>query len=99
MTTFIRKPDSRELIPQDEFVIDKAVEIEPDSFTRFIHKPLNGYDFTKENEEMMFVDEKEARNCILAKAKGHDYGILVNSEGSSYARYASVVPLILLEDE
>ncbi len=58
-TTFIRKPYSRELMPQDEFVIDKVVEIDPDSFARFIHKP----------------------------------------EGSTCARYAGAVPLILLEDK
>ena len=98
-TTFIRKPESKELIPQDEFTIDKVVEIDPDLFTCFIHNPLDDYDFIKENEELMFVDENEIWHCILVKAKGHDYGILVNSEGSSYARYASAVPLILLEDK
>lgn len=98
-TTFIRKPEPKELIPQDEFVIEKVVVIEHNVFTCFINDPLNDYDFIKDNKDSMFVDEKEVWHCILVKTEGYDYGILVESEGSSYARYASAVPLGLINKD
>ncbi len=87
-TTFIGKPEPKEPMPQDEFTIEKAVEIDADLFARFIRNPLDDYGFIEENEGMMFVDENEVWHRIL-----------VNSEGSGYARYASAVPLVLLEGE
>ena len=47
-TNFIRKATPTELIPQDEFVIEKEVVIDKDLFECFIKDPLNDYDFIKE---------------------------------------------------
>jgi len=95
-TNFIRKPTKEQLIPQDEFVIEKVIEIPHNLFTCFINDPLNDYDFILDNVESMWIDENERWHCILIKAEGYDYGILIESEGSHYARYAASVPLKLL---
>ena len=50
-TNFIRKPEASELIPQDEFVIEKVIKLSNNEFTSFIHNPLLDYDFIKENKD------------------------------------------------
>ena len=97
-TNFIRKPEASELIPQDEFVIEKVIKLPNNEFTSFVHNPLFDYDFIKENKELMRIDNYEIWHCILVTGEGYDFGILVNSEGSSYARYASFIPLLLLKE-
>ena len=97
-TNFIRKPEASELIPQDEFVIEKVIKLSNNEFTSFIHNPLLDYDFIKENKELMRIDNNEIYHCILVTGVGYDFGILVNSEGSSYARYASFIPLLILKE-
>ena len=89
---FIRKAVNYELIPQDEFVIEKEVVIESDLFERFINDPLNDYDFIKENLEIMYCDNNGVFHCIFITTEQHDFGILVESEGYHYARYTAYLP-------
>jgi hypothetical protein len=42
-TNFIRKATSNELIPTDEFVIEKTIVIDKNLFNCFIHNPLDDY--------------------------------------------------------
>jgi len=89
---FIRKAVNYELIPQDEFVIEKEVLIEPGLFETFIKNPLDDYDFIKENIELMYCDNEGTFHCILVTSEKHDFGILVESEGYHYARYTAYLP-------
>ena len=91
-TNFIRKATFEELLPQDAFVIEKTVVIDPTIFECFIHFPLNDYDFIKENVDLMYCDKDEVFHCILVTSESHDFGILVESEGYHYARYAAYLP-------
>ena len=93
-TNFIRKPIPNELIPQDEFVIEKTITIDNDLFECFIRDPLNDYDFIKDNLDVMRCDEDGVFHCILVTSDKHDFGILVESEGYHYARYAAFIPLL-----
>ena len=93
---FIRKAVNYELIPQDEFVIEKEVVIESDLFERFINDPLNDYDFIKENLEIMYCDNDGVFHCIFITTEQHDFGILVESEGYHYARYTAYLPKTLI---
>jgi len=88
-TNFLRKASSDELIPQDSFVIEKTVIVEKELFECFIHDPLNDYDFIKDNVELMYCDKDEVFHCIFVTSEEHDFGILVESEGYHYARYAA----------
>ena len=98
-TNFIRKATSNELIPQDEFVIEKEVVIDKDLFECFIKDPLNDYDFIKENLEHMFCDNLSVFHCIFVTSDSHDFGILVESEGYTYGRYTAYLPKIFLKKE
>jgi len=93
---FIRKAVNYELIPQDEFVIEKEVVIDSALFERFIQDPLNDYDFIKENLEIMYCDNDGVFHCIFITTEQHDFGILVESEGYHYARYTAYLPKTLI---
>lgn len=93
---FIRKAMNYELVPQDEFVIEKEVIIDPMLFERFINQPLDEYDFIKENEKLMYCGLTGIFHCIFVTSEDHDFGILVDSEGYSYARYTAYLPKLVL---
>ena len=94
---FIRKPSAYELIPQDEFVIEKPIVLEKDVFECFLHNPLIDYDFVRENVSHMYCDQNGLFHCIFLTSDSHDYGILVESEGYHYARFAAYLPKVLLK--
>ena len=96
---FLRKAMPDELIPRDEFIIEKEVVINKDLFETFIQDPLNDYDFVKENIDLMYCDKDDVFHCILITNDDHDFGILVQSEGYHYARYAAYIPKSLLRSE
>jgi len=94
---FIRKPSSaKELYPQDDFIIEKAVEIDKDLFMMFLRDIQKEYNFIKENNELMYCDEQNIMHCIFATTKESDFGILIESEGYNYARYFAYLPKILV---
>lgn len=78
---------------EDEAEIEKVVTLSDSDFDSFIHYPLRDYLFIEKNVELMYKDEKNVRHCILVKGKTSKIGILVDSEGSTYARYAACIML------
>lgn len=95
-TNFIRKATANELIPTDTFVIEKTIVIDKHLFECFIHNPLDDYEFIRENVALMFCDKNEVFHCIYVTSDAHDFGILVESEGYHYARYAAYLPKVLV---
>jgi len=89
---FIRKADHEELIPQDEFVIEKEITLSKADFDRFINNPLGYYDFIKDNTNLMYCDTSVVFHCIYVTSNEHDFGILIESEGYHYARYTAYLP-------
>lgn len=92
---FIRKPGREELDPRKKgsnFKIENIVTLEPKFFEEFLSDPLDDYDFIKDNIERMYTDKDGIWHCILVTAEGYNFGILVQSEGYSYARYAASIP-------
>jgi len=91
-TNFIRKATTYELIPKDEFIIEKTIDLDKDLFEIFIHNPLIDYEFIKDNVDLMYCDKNEVFHCIFVTSDAHDFGILVESEGYHYARYTAYLP-------
>jgi hypothetical protein len=89
---FIRKAEYEELIPQDEFMIEKEIILSKMEFEEFINNPLGYYDFIKENTNLMYCDTYGVFHCIYVTSNEHDFGILVESEGYHYARYTAYLP-------
>lgn len=96
---FIRKATDYELIPQDEFVIEKTITIKPRLFDTFIKEPLDNYKFIDENKDLMWIDVKEVYHCIFVTSDEHDFGILVQSDGYGYARFSAYLPKVLVGSE
>lgn len=96
-TNFIRKATASELIPTDEFVIDKTIVIDKFLFECFIHNPLDDYEFIRDNVKLMYCDKNEVFHCLFVTSDSHDFGILVESEGYHYARFAAYLPKSIIE--
>ncbi len=80
------------VLQQDECEIEKVVELSREEFHHFKNNMLDDYDFISENSDLMCVDKTGTTHCILVLGDDYDEGILVNSEGSSYARYSALLP-------
>lgn len=72
------------------FVVEKTIELPHSEFLSFTRNLLKDYPFIEENIDLMYRDIKGLYHCILVKEKGSTSGILVESEGYSYARYAAI---------
>ena len=86
----LRRKDKE--IETNPCVVEKTVEMSADWFDHFSENLLNDYDFILENTDCMYEDTDGVSHCLLVLGKGRDYGILVESEGSSYARYSAFLP-------
>ncbi|MBP3672905.1 MAG: pentapeptide repeat-containing protein [Oscillospiraceae bacterium] len=74
-----------------ECEIEKVIHLSDSDFARFQQMLLDNYDFLHENAELMRV-ENGVTHCLLVVGETFEDGILVNSEGSDYARYAAYFP-------
>lgn len=79
-------------IEAEPCVVEKTVELPADLFAYFSQNLLDDYDFILENIDCMYQDKDGVNHCLLVLGEGQDDGILVESEGSSYARRSAFVP-------
>lgn len=74
-----------------ECVIEKVIHLSDSEFARFQQTLLDNYDFLRESADLMRV-EGSVTHCLLVVGESFEDGILVNSEGSDYARYEAYFP-------
>ena len=76
-------------IEAKEFCVEKVIML-----------PAGEHDFIRENVDFMY-EKDGVRHCLLVTREGMEEGVLVESEGSSYARYFAFVPSVsgILEQE
>lgn len=90
---FRHKPESiKEITPRDEYTIEKTITLSADQFSKFEDNLLEDQDFITENVDLMYTDKNNVLHCILVTSEDADHGILVESEGYDYARYAAYLP-------
>lgn len=65
-----------------------------EEFSYFKKNLLQDCDFIKNNIANMYHDKNGVCHCILALCEDSGDGILINSSGSSYARYTCFMPCI-----
>lgn len=87
-SAFEHKPELR----LSEFVIEKTVRIPDEDFEKMLCRPMDGQPFIAENMDLMYQDDADVYHCILVTGEDRTDGILVESEGYGYARYASYIP-------
>ena len=78
-------------IEPSECEIEKVIHLSDSDFARFQQTLLDNYDFLHENADLMRVEDG-VTHCLLVVGETFEDGILVNSEGSDYARYAAYFP-------
>ena len=70
-----------------------AVEfLDNDQWQRFTNNMLDDYDFIDKHSQRLCVGSDEVVNALLVVNRQGEDGILVNSEGSAYARYSAYLP-------
>lgn len=86
----LRRKDSEvDVVP---CTVEKLVTLSAEEFAHFSQNLMNDYDFIRENIDRMYQDENGVNHCLLVLGEGCADGILVESEGSTYARYSAFVP-------
>lgn len=85
---FQYKPSSFQL---DDCQVEKIVELSHEDFCRLKIAPLEDQPFIAENTDCMF-SEDGVLHCLLALDKEGSDGVLIESEGYNYPRYAAYVP-------
>jgi hypothetical protein len=87
---FHRKEDTFEPRP---CVVEKIIPLTATEFDSFsVHMVNRNWDFIRENSDLMRWDLDGTMHCVLVTGEGREDGILVESEGYAYARYAAHVP-------
>ncbi len=85
---FEHKPDFH----FDEFIVEKTVTIPARKLDEMLRHPARNHEVILKNAGMMGVDRDGVYHCLLVTGEGRMDGLLVESEGSGCARYASYVP-------
>ncbi len=86
---FERKPSD---FRPNEFVVEKTIPLSADMFESVLRAPMENYSFLREHTDLMHCDENHVFHCLLLTGEGRNDGILVESEGAAYCRYAAHVP-------
>ena len=81
--------------------VEKAVMLTSSEYTAFKEDLMGRYQFIRDNMDIGGYTEGGAYRCFLVTGVGMVDGILVNTEGSDYARYTAFVPqaAVLFEKE
>ena len=87
-TVFEHKPD----FTFREFAVEKTVTIPARKLEEMLCHPMCNHEVIVENAGVMGVDGDGVYRCLLVTGEGRTDGLLVESEGSGSARYASYVP-------
>lgn len=86
---FDRKPSGFDLRSVE---VAKTILLPANIFEDVLQNPMREYGFIQENTEDMYCDSSGVYHCLLLIGEGKNDGLLVESEGYGYCRYASYVP-------
>ena len=81
-------------------VVEKAIAVSPAEFENLKRHPLQDNKLIAENADLMYCDSDDNYHCLLVYDNVQGDGLLIESEGSSYLRYAQYIPnaKLLYED-
>ena len=87
---FLRKEPE---VLASEFCVEKVITLPAEKYTAFSQNLLRDHDFIREHADLM-REKDGVWHCLLVAGEGMEEGILVESEGSAYARYYAFVPCV-----
>lgn len=73
-------------------VVDKAIAVSHAEFENLKRHPLQDNELIAENADLMYCDSDNNYHCLMVYDKVQGDGLLIESEGSSYLRYAQYIP-------
>jgi len=85
----MRKESSIEI---DKCKVESIVELSYSEFQDFKNHLFDNRPFIEDNIDYMYRDNEGINHCLLVLGEGEEDGILVESEGYSYARYTALLP-------
>lgn len=75
-----------------EISVEKVITLYGNSFNRLKNDALNDNPYIAENRDLMYIDSDDVAHCMLFVDYDTGDGILVESEGSEYARKSQFIP-------
>lgn len=75
-----------------EIIVEKVITLYGKSFSELKNHPLSDNQYIAQNRELMYIDSNYTAHCLLMVDYDSGNGILVESEGSSYARKSQFIP-------
>jgi len=72
--------------------IDRIIELSREEYLEFSRNMLSDYEFIWDNKDEMYIDKEGISHCLLVLGIDITDGILIESEGASYCRYAGILP-------
>lgn len=73
-------------------VVEKAIAVSHDAFENLKRHPLRDHRLIAENADLMYCDKDGNYHCLLIYDQKQGDGLLIESEGMAYARYAQYIP-------
>lgn len=73
-------------------VVEKAIAVSHAEFENLKRHPLQDNDLIAENTDLMYCDSDDIYHCLLIYDEEQGDGLLIEAEGSFYARYAQYIP-------
>lgn len=72
-------------------VAEKSIAVSHTEFLNLKQNPLRDNELIAENVELMYCDSNDIYHCLLIYDEEQGDGLLIESEGTSYARYAQYI--------
>lgn len=73
-------------------VVEKAIAVSNAEFENLKRHPLRDSKLIAENVDIMYCDSDNNYHCLLIYDEEQGDGLLIESEGTSYARYSQYIP-------
>lgn len=73
-------------------VVEKAIAVSHSEFENLKRHPLQDNDLIAENTDLMYCDSDDNYHCLLIYDDKNGDGLVIESEGSKFARYAQYIP-------
>ena len=75
-----------------EIIVEKVITLYGKSFSELKDHPLRDDPYIAQNRDLMYIDSDDVAHCLLMVDYDSGDGVLVESEGSNYARKSQFIP-------
>ncbi|MDE5885623.1 MAG: hypothetical protein K2H29_11180 [Oscillospiraceae bacterium] len=73
-------------------IVEHSIPLSQEEFFSLRNNPLQDHKIIKKYQDNMYCDSDGIRHCILVYDEKQGDGLLIDSQGADYARYAQYIP-------